>query len=105
MVHSQQEVFTSVKQIALESSSRNKVLLFGSRANKSARVDSDWDFLILLDKQKLENDDFDKISYPIIQLGWQEGEVFSPKLYTLSEWKQRSFTPFFKNVVANSVEL
>ena len=38
-----------------------KVVLFGSRARGDARDDSDWDILIILDKTKLEADDYDNI--------------------------------------------
>jgi len=75
-----------------------RVILFGSRARGDAKATSDWDLLILLDKPKLENSDFDTISYPIMELGWQQGEQFSPKLYTYSDWQKRSFTPFYKNI-------
>ena len=33
--------------------SGSKAILYGSRARGDARNDSDWDFLILLDKDKL----------------------------------------------------
>jgi predicted nucleotidyltransferase len=41
-----------------------RVILFGSRARGDARPDSDWDVLILLDKQELEDSDFDEYCYP-----------------------------------------
>jgi len=82
-----------------------KVILFGSRARGDAREDSDWDLLILLDKSKIEPSDFDKISYPLYELGWQEGEQFSPKLYTVKEWLKRSFTPFYKNIEKEGIVL
>lgn len=82
-----------------------KIILFGSRARGEATVDSDWDLLILVNKDKLEPDDFDTISYPIIELGWQQGEHISPKLYTMSDWFKRSFTPFYKNVEEEGVVL
>ena len=82
-----------------------KIILFGSRARGDEKLDSDWDLLILLDKHQLEPDDFDKISYPIMELGWNEGQQFSPKLYTLSNWLYRSFTPFYKSIEEDGVIL
>jgi uncharacterized protein len=49
--------------------SGSKAILYGSRARGDARNDSDWDILILLDKDKLEQTDYDKVSYPFVLLG------------------------------------
>ena len=46
-----------------------KVILFGPQARGDAREDSDWDILILLNKDKVELDDHDYISYPFFELG------------------------------------
>ena len=44
-----------------------KVILFGPQARGDAR--EDWDILILLNKDKVELDDHDYISYPFFELG------------------------------------
>ena len=53
--------------------SGSKAILYGSRARGDARNDSDWDILILLDKDKLEQTDYDKVSYPFVLLGCDLG--------------------------------
>ena len=82
-----------------------KVFLFGSRARNEGHSDSDWDILILLEKEKIQNADFDTVAYPLVELGWSLGEMIHPILYTFKEWKRRSFTPFYKNVEKESIEL
>lgn len=82
-----------------------KAILFGSRARGNPGPDSDWDILVLLDKEKIDSTDFDEIAYPLFELGWSLNQQFSVKLYTINEWRKRSFTPFYKNVEQEGVLL
>ena len=58
-----------------------RALLYGSRARGDAREDSDWDILILIDKDRVEGGDYDAIAYPLFELGWELDEAISPVLY------------------------
>ena len=88
-----------LQEIASETMPRgSSVWLYGSRARGTERTDSDWDLLVLLDKNKVDDEDFDKFGYPFISLGWKYGADVSPQLYTLQEWKLRQNTPFYSNV-------
>ena len=51
-----------------------EVILFGSRARGDARVDSDWDILILIDGERATCEDFEKFAYPFVDYGWSVGE-------------------------------
>ena len=82
-----------------------KLLLFGSQARDDARPDSDWNLLILLEGEKVSNEDYDTISYPLRELGWELGEDINTVLYTVDDWAKNSFTPFYKNVMRERVEL
>jgi predicted nucleotidyltransferase len=72
--------------------------LYGSRARGDFRSDSDWDLLILLNKEKEECSDFDTYSYPFIALGYDYGVSVSTHLYTMDKWDAMSFSPFYHNV-------
>lgn len=82
-----------------------KVVLFGSQARGDAREDSDWDILILIDKDRVNNTDFDEIAYPLVELGWKMGVMINPILYTYKDWQKRDFTPFYKNVEQEGIVL
>lgn len=82
-----------------------RLILFGSQARGDAREESDWDLLILLEKEKVSNEDFDNFAYPLIELGWRIDVLINPLLYTFSEWEKRSFTPFHKNVEQEGIVL
>lgn len=60
----------------------SKAILYGSRARGDAHNDSDWDILILLDKEKLDQSDYDRVSYPFVLLGCDLGAEINPILYT-----------------------
>lgn len=96
----------SIKELAKSKfPTGSRVYLYGSRARGDANEESDWDILILLDKDKVSAEDFNVYAYPIVELGWSLNEVVSPQLYTKSEWNAMSFTPYYKNVEADKVVL
>ena len=82
-----------------------QAFLYGSQARGNERVDSDWDVLILLDKQKIEASDYDDVSYPLVELGWSLNECISPVLYTLKDWLKYHFTPFYHNIKDEGIQL
>lgn len=79
--------------------------LFGSRARGDASKDSDWDFLLILDKPKVEEDDYKQCVYSLYDMGNVFGEYFSIKVYTTGEWERRRATPFYHNVEHDKIVL
>ena len=93
------KILESIKQALTEHLPKGgKALLFGSQARGDARIDSDWDILIILDKEKLEPEDYDKVSFPLTMLGWDLGA-------RMKEWAASCITPFYKNVEQEGIEL
>ena len=82
-----------------------KAILFGSQARGTAREDSDWDILIILNKKKLMAADYDNITYPLTELGWELGEEINPVMYTAQEWEKYRNTPFVRNVEKEGVRI
>lgn len=105
MKTTRESVLSEIKRTLQRVAPDAKAVLFGSRARNDAREDSDWDILILVDKDKIRNDDFDTIAYPLFELGWNIGEMIHPILYTFSDWKKRSFTIFHKTVEEEGIAL
>jgi len=83
----------------------SNVWLYGSRARGDYRADSDWDLIVLVDKEQQQLQDFDRYAYPFIEMGWQIGQEINPMLYTRKEWEKRHFTPFYHNVEGDKVVL
>ena len=80
-------------------------ILYGSRARGDAKTNSDWDILILLDKDKLVQEDYEKISYPFVLLGCDLGEEINPIMYTQKEWESYNVTPFYENVQRDGIKI
>ena len=103
---SNEYIIDSIKKVASDTlPPKSSLLLFGSRARGDARPDSDWDILVLLDKERITLDDMDNITYPIRELGWNLNEMINPIMFTEKEWKAKSFTPFYKNVTKEGITL
>jgi len=83
----------------------DRMILFGSQARGDARPDSDWDLLVLLDKEKGEFEDEDNYSYPFTELGWNYGVAINSILYTKNQWEQGEIFPFYKNVIREGIEI
>ena len=83
----------------------SQVILFGSQARGDAREDSDWDVLILLEKDRVVPDDYDIYSYPLREMGWDLNADINTILYTKKGWEEEHFTPFYHNVQEEGIVL
>lgn len=100
------EVLRSIQQKVVSIMPKDaKVILFGSRARKDAKADSDWDILVLLNKDKIEEQDHDDYTYPFWELGWQIDQMIHPIVYSMKDWASKKGSPFFNNVEKEGVLL
>lgn len=100
------KILESIKQALTEHLPKGgKALLFGSQARGDARIDSDWDILIILDKEKLEPEDYDKVSFPLTMLGWGLGSAIKSDYVYDERMAASCITPFYKNVEQEGIEL
>ncbi|MCC8113120.1 MAG: nucleotidyltransferase domain-containing protein [Bacteroidales bacterium] len=100
------ETIDSIKKLARSKiPPRGEALLYGSRARGDFHTGSDWDVLILLDKDHLDQTDYNTISYPFVLLGCDLGEIINPIMYTYKEWEHYRITPFYENVMRDGILL
>jgi predicted nucleotidyltransferase len=93
-------ILKEIKRIVMEQDPSAKIYLYGSRAKGVAKKESDWDLLILLNKNEITRDIERSITYPLYDLEFDTGELISPMVYTENEWNTKySVTPFYHNVM------
>ena len=102
--HLEDKVLSTIQQKAVSIMPKDaKVILFGSRARKDAKANSDWDILVLLNKDKIEEQDHDDYTYPFWELGWQINQMIHPIVYSMKDWQSKKGSPFFDNVEREGV--
>ena len=83
-----------------------KVILFGSQARGDAREDSDWDLLVLLNKDKRNyTEDYDSYAYPFTELGLRHDALVSIQLFTVKDWERQKPSIFYRNVEQEGIEI
>ncbi|MCA2724431.1 nucleotidyltransferase domain-containing protein [Microcystis sp. M166S2] len=96
----QQNILDRIKGIVFGTDPSAKVYLYGSRARGTTKPDSDWDLLILLNKDKITTEVERNVTSPLYDLEFAIGEVISPMIYSEKEWNSKhSVTPFYSNVM------
>ena len=101
-----QAILNSIKQTLATTLPRTaKAMLYGSQARGDAHRGSDWDILIVMDKDKLLPNDYDTVTYPLTKLGWELGAEINPIMYTKKEWEQSRITPFYHNVEQDAIAI
>jgi predicted nucleotidyltransferase len=94
------------KNIIKDIDSSSEVILYGSRARGDAEQESDYDLLILTDKEaNLEREDtFRKQLFPV---EIETGVVLTVFLISKKEWESPLYNemPFYKNVKSDGIFL
>jgi uncharacterized protein len=89
-----------IKRIVKEKEPTAKIYLYGSRVRGTATTESDWDLLILLNKDQLRLETEQEITNPLYDLELKTGEVISPMIYLEKEWNTKyKVTPYYQNIM------
>ena len=99
------QILENIRTLKRQLLPNDRMILFGSQARGDAREDSDWDLLVLLDKEKKTFEDEDNYGYPFDKIGWNYGIAINTIIYSIKEWEKRKITPFYKNVERDGIEI
>ena len=101
-----QKMFDEIQALKRRILPDERVVLFGSQARGDAHEDSDWDLLVLLNKEKRNySEDYDRYAYPFAEIGLKYNAVMSIRLLTTKDWERQKPFPFYKNVEREGVEI
>jgi predicted nucleotidyltransferase len=100
MIKTDVTILKRIKEIILQNDPSAKIFLYGSRARGTARSDSDWDLLILLNRERITCEMEHNITDPLYELEFETGEVISPMVYSSEEWESKyRVTPLYSNIM------
>jgi len=93
------QVIENIRQVAASVLPKGSTLyLYGSRARGDYHENSDWDLLVLLDKPKKEESDWDNYGWPFVEMGLGINEIVSASTYTKDSWFNGPHALFYYNV-------
>lgn len=100
------KILQRIKVLVRQREPSAKIYLYGSRARGTAKPDSDWDLLILLNKDSITYEEEQNITFPLYDLEFEIVEVISPMVYLEKEWNSKyRITPFYSNVMKEGLLL
>jgi predicted nucleotidyltransferase len=101
-----EELLGQVKWAIGEMEPDAEIILYGSRAREDSRVQSDWDFLVLLDGP-VNDERTDKIRHRLYEIEWESDEVLCCIVRNRQEWNSPLWKnmPFRENVECEGIVL
>ena len=100
------QILENIRTLKRQILPNEKLILFGSQARGDAHEDSDWDLLVLLNKNESNfNEDYSKYAYPFDKLGWEYGVAINAIIRNNEQRKQSKNFPFYMNVMREGIEI
>lgn len=100
MKTSESKLLDQIKSIVKDKEPSAKIYLYGSRSRGNAKDDSDWDLLILLNRDSISSELEQRITHPLYDLEFDTGVIISPMVYSEKEWNSKyKVAPFYQNVM------
>ena len=106
MTARERHIFQMITRRIKELDSNAEVILYGSHARGQAQADSDWDILVLLDKDDVTIKTEQKFRHHLLDIELQIGEPISVFVRSRSLWESRyKVTPLYKSIKSEGVQL
>ena len=84
----------------------SEIYLYGSRARGDSKKFSDWDLLILLNRQIIPVDRETRVMDDFYDVELETGAVISALIYSKSDWNERhAMTPLYENIKKEGIRI
>lgn len=105
-MENREKILSKIKEIILSKEPNADIILYGSRARKDYTEESDWDILVLMDKDQITLQDEQNLRHSLYDIELDTGEIVSLMIYSQNEWKTRQrITPFYKNIEREGIRI
>jgi predicted nucleotidyltransferase len=101
-MNNREQLIQDVKEAVYSISPNANIILFGSRSRGDYSEESDWDFLILTDKEATEELKR-KIRYQVFDVQLERTAAISSIIYSKTEWEKLGVTPLYKSVASDGI--
>lgn len=99
-------MLNKIKEIIFKTDPTAEAFLYGSRARGTAKSDSDWDILILLNQEIINLNLEQKFRHNLYDIEIDTGEVISTYVVSKHDWETKySITPLYTNIKKEGIQL
>ena len=100
------QIINRIKKGILDKDPKAEIYLFGSRARRDGRKDSDWDILVITPRERVTFDYESDLRDQIYDIELDSGEIISLLVYSKSDWiEKQSISPLFANVSKEGIKI
>jgi|SRR3989339_698358 len=99
-------MLNKIREIIYKTDPTAKAILYGSRAKGTAKKDSDWDILILLNQENFNLKVEQSFRHNLYDIEIDTGEVISTYVVSKQEWETKySITPLYASIKKDGIQL
>jgi len=104
-LNDRQNILKEIKQSVISIDENAEVILFGSRARGDYHDESDWDVLVLIDKEQSDWRFKQKLMSALYETELEWGQIITPIIRNKKFWQELQATSLFKEVEKDGVKI
>ena len=106
MNQSEQHISQRIKARVRQKDSSAEVILFGSHSRGQATPDSDWDILILLNRDQVNRATEKEFRDELFDIELEAGEPISAFVFSKQDWETKhAISPLYQSIARDGIRL